>query len=368
MDGTEQASAALKEIFNRRRLVHIGTEAKAVWPQFDPARFLAHATRNLDDLGIMQRTRQVAEALHETLPADFAEAAPILEALAPRIGHGFATISLCEYVALYGTDDFETAMATLRHLTRFGSAEFAIRPFLLREQERTLSIMRDWAEDENEHVRRLASEGSRPRLPWSFQLKTLQADPSLAWPILDRLNDDASPYVRKSVANHLNDISKDHPDWLLARLANWPVEQPSTRWIVGHALRTLIKKGETRALAMVGSTGKPQVEVATFAVTPARLALGERLTLEATLRSTSETPQRLVVDYAIHYVKKSGGASRKVFKLKAIDLTPGAERSLSISQTIRDFTTRSHNAGHHRIELVVNGETLAEGGFDLVMP
>lgn len=364
-DSYAKAAPALKEIFDRKRLRHFADETKAVWPAFDSGRFFALATEGLDGLGIMQRMRLTAQSFGRTLPGDFPAALTILRDLAPRINHGFASITLCEYVALHGRDDFERSMEALHFFTRFGSAEFAIRHFLKDDFDRTITVMRRWAQDENEHVRRLASEGSRPRLPWSFQLKNLTADPSPMAQILDALKADDSLYVRKSVANHLNDIGKDHPDYLLERLSTWPGDNPHTRWIVRHALRTLIKQGEPRALALVGVTGKADAVVEGFAVTPARLTLGERLSLSARIASTAKEGQRIVADYAIHYVKKNGASSRKVFKLKTFELAPGETVALAISQAIRDFTTRIHYPGFHKVELMLNGEVVADGGFEL---
>lgn len=363
----DKGAPALKEIFDRARFAHIAREAAAVSTGFDAGIFTARASENLDALGIMQRMRQVAVSLHAALPGDFAANIKALEALAPRLGHSFVAISLAEYVTLYGLDEFDLSMKALRFFTRFGSAEFAIRPFLLRDLNRTLVVMEGWAGDENENVRRLASEGSRPRLPWAARIPALIKDPSPVAPILERLKSDPSLYVRKSVANHLNDIGKDHPDWVLDRLEVWPLADPRTAWIVRHALRSLIKKGDSRALAMIGAGGRPLVKVETMAMTPQELGLGERISLAARLVSTAEEPQRLVVDYAVHYVKKNGVANRKVFKLKVLDLPPGAAAELSISQTVKDFTTRKHFAGHHRVELLANGETVAESGFNLLI-
>jgi 3-methyladenine DNA glycosylase AlkC len=269
-------------------------------------------------------------------------------------------------VTLRGREHLDLSLEALKFLTRFGSSEFAIRHFLVADCERTIAVMRRWADDENEHVRRLASEGSRPRLPWSFQLKNLIGDPSPTGHILEALKADPSLYVRKSVANHLNDIGKDHPDLLVERVSSWDLSDRRTAWIVRHALRTLIKKGDVRALALIGTTGRAQVRVEAFAVEPAKIRLGERITTRARLTSISDAPQRLVVDYAVHYPKKNG-ISRKVFKLKETDLPPEACCALAISQTVRDFTTRKHNAGFHRVELVVNGEVLAQSGFELTV-
>ncbi|MEO9336064.1 DNA alkylation repair protein [Mesorhizobium sp. SB112] len=362
-----EKSPALKEIFDRARLRHIATETANICPAFDAGRFMTLATENLDDLGIMQRMRQTAVSLHDALDLDFPKAIEVLNGLAPRIKHGFASITLPEYVALYGQKHFDISMKALEYYTPFGSAEFAIRHFLASDFDRTLAVVRGWAESDNEHVRRLASEGSRPRLPWSFQLKNLVADPSPTAPILDALKNDPSPYVRKSVANHLNDITKDHPQFVIDRVSKWPMDDKYTAWIVRHALRTLIKKGDPHALGLIGTTGKAMVRIEGFSVSPASISLGARIKLEARIVSTSEIAQQLVVDYAVRYVKKSGAASRKVFKLKEIVLPPSASQNLSINQTIRDFTTRTHNAGHHKVELIVNGETLGESGFDLTL-
>lgn len=361
----QAAPPALKEIFDRARLASLADEMAAITPAFDRDRFMALATANLDELGIMQRMRQVATSLHAALPVTYPAAIDLLYQLAPRIGHGFVSISLPEFVALYGKADFELSMEALKYFTRFGSSEFAIRHYLADDFDRTLEVMKGWALDDNEHVRRLASEGSRPRLPWSFQLKRLISDPSATGPILEALKSDPSLYVRKSVANHLNDISKDNPDLLIDRVSGWDLEDRNTAWIVKHALRTMIKQGDPRALSLIGTTGKPKVDVAAFKVSPASIVLGGRIALDTSIVSTADEAQQLVVDYAVHYVKKSGGTSKKVFKLKEIALPAGGEKQLSISQDVRDFTTRKHYPGHHRIELIVNGETVAEGGFEL---
>ena len=325
------------------------------------------ATAGLDELGIMQRMRQTAVSLHETLPQDFRQgvADPETTRAAHRAqfrgDHAFRVRR-----ALRRLKHFDLSLDALKFFTRFGSSEFAIRHFLVADFDRTIAVMRRWAEDDNEHVRRLASEGSRPRLPWSFQLRNLIADPSPTGPILEALKADPSLYVRKSVANHLNDIGKDHPDLLVERVSGWDLSDKHTAWIVRHALRTLIKKGDARALALIGTTGKAEVRIEAFAVEPAKIRLGERITTKARLTSTSKTTQRLVIDYAVHYPKKNG-LSRKVFKLKETELLPGADCELAISQTVKDFTTRKHNAGFHRVELLVNGEVVAETRFELMV-
>jgi 3-methyladenine DNA glycosylase AlkC len=362
---TEQQNTALKEIFDRDRIRKFASDARSVWSDFDEERFFVFATENLDDLGIMQRMRRVAEAFSATLPDAYPEALLILASVAPRIQHGFASIVLCEFILIRGFSDFERSMEALHLFTRYGSGEFAIRHFIKAEPQRTLDVMLRWTADENEHVRRLASEGCRPRLPWSFQFRDAVADPSLTMPILQALRADPSLYVRKSVANHLNDMSKDHPDWLVAQLSAWPRGDERTEWIIKQALRTLVKHGHEGALALVGVTGQADARVTRFSVKPASLVLGDRVSISAAIISTATQKQKIVADYAIHYVKKNGESSRKVFKLKTFMLEPDASQPLSISQLIRDFTTRTHNAGFHKVELMLNGQTVAESGFDL---
>ncbi|XOK13637.1 DNA alkylation repair protein [Agrobacterium tumefaciens] len=363
---SDTAAPSLKEIFNREKLRHIADQTRAVHPQFDISAFMALATENLEALGIMQRMRQVATSLHATLPGDYARNIEILTAAAPGIGNGFASISLPEYVALYGLDDFDLSMEALHYFTRFGSSEFAIRHFLQRDMARTLAVMETWSRHENEHVRRLASEGCRPRLPWSFQLKPLIDDPSPVTGILEAMKADEALYVRKSVANHLNDITKDNPAFVLALIDAWPKENPHTRWITRQALRTLIKKGDAAALAHLGAHEEAEIALAAFQVTPDKVALGNPVRISASFTSTAKRPQKLVIDYAVHYVKKSGDASAKVFKWKEIELQPGETCALSITRAIRDFTTRKHYPGLHRVDLMINGKLVAESAFELV--
>ena len=364
MDQSAPERPLLKDIFSAGKLSAIGTHVSAVYSGFDHKTFLRIALADLDALSLMQRMRRVSEALRPTLPADYREAVAVLRAVTPRL-EGFAALIGPDFVGQYGLEHFAFSMDALAFFTTFGSSEFGVRELVRADPARALRIMRKWARDERAALRRLASEGSRPRLPWSFRIAPLVADPSLAFPILEELRADDSAYVRKSVANHLNDISKDHPAWLLDRLETWPREDPRTAWIIRHALRSLIKKGDKRALTLIGAGEAPQVRVRGFAVAPAAIELGQSVTLGAQIVSTSKTSQRLAIDYAIHYVKKSGARSVKVFKLKLITLEPGSTFLIRHKQRIQNFTTRVHYPGRHAVELFVNGERKARSFFDL---
>ncbi|OAE11542.1 DNA alkylation repair protein [Pseudomonas simiae] len=362
---TEQSAPALKEIFNVERLQHIASEMSAVYPAFDAKGFLKHATVGLAGLSVMQRMARVSESLHAVIPLDYAQTLKLLYALAPRLNSGFVSLFLPHYVASYGQGDFKRSMAALKYFTTFGSAEFAIRHFLQHDFKRTLAVMQAWSLDANEQVRRLASEGSRPRLPWSFRLAEVQANPALCASILDNLKADSSLYVRKSVANHLNDITKDDPDWVLSLIEGWHLDNPHTAWIARHALRSLIKQGNTRALTIMGAGARAEVKVHHLTVTPAVINLGERISLSFSLESTAATAQKLVVDYAIDYVKSAGHSAAKVFKLKVLTLDAGEHHSIRREQPMRELTTRKHYPGKHWVHVLINGEKLGSAEFEL---
>lgn len=366
MTTAETSAPALKEIFNAERLKHIATEMTAVYPAFNAKAFLKMANEGLAELSIMQRMARVSECLHAVLPLGYEESLEVLRALAPRLNSGFVSISLPNYVAMYGAHDFEQSMEALRFFTSFGTSEFAIRHFLRSDLERSLALMEVWSRHDSEHVRRLASEGSRPRLPWSFRLEAIQADPALAAGILDNLKADESLYVRKSVANHLNDITKDHPESVLDLIEGWSLENKHTAWIAKHALRSLIKQGNQRALAVIGAGGKAEVELLDVKVEPAVIRLGEKISLSFTVKSTVPDSQRLVIDYAIDYVKANGSTSAKVFKLKALTLPGHGREFVSRGQQITELTTRRHYAGMHAVHIMVNGELLASTSFEIL--
>jgi 3-methyladenine DNA glycosylase AlkC len=358
--------ALLKDILGLQALTIIADAGASVSSRFDRGGFLHAASDGLDPLSIMERVRRIADALNVALPSRYGDALEIICAMAPQLTHGFQAVAVTEFVARYGLGDFNRSMDALADLTRFGSAEFAVRPFLAQDTERTLAVMERWSSSTDEHVRRLASEGSRPRLPWASRIPALKIEPTLAASILKTLKADSSAYVRKSVANHLNDIAKDRPDWLLDRLAGWPNDDPRTAWIIRHALRTLIKKGDPRALALIGAGHGAAIEVRSFSIEPQIVRLGETIAINAELISTSPDDQRLVVDYRVHYARAGGKTATKVFKLKTFDLPAATTTTLTMRQAIRNFSTRRHHPGRHDVELIVNGRMMANNAFDII--
>ncbi|MFO1484465.1 MAG: DNA alkylation repair protein [Verrucomicrobiaceae bacterium] len=360
----EPSPAQLKNWFDEARYRTIARELAQITPKFDAKTFLKLVLDGLEQRTLMQRLHQCAIATDEALPGSFQQKVRVLQKLAPKIDHEFVTIFLGDFVATFGRDEFDFSMEALRFFTVFGSAEFAVRPFIVVDQKRALKVIERWARDADEKVRRLASEGSRPRLPWGLRLQALVRDPRPTAVIIEALKDDESLFVRRSVANHLNDITKDHPQFVLQQLEGWDLSREHLRWIAKHACRTLIKRGHPRALKLFGFGKRAEVS-ASLVTSPKQLRLGEKLALQAKITSTSRQTQQLVVDYVVHYVKAGGGTAEKVFKWTEVDLPAKASLDLTKTQVIRDFTTRKHHAGRHRVELQINGQRVAGSAFVL---
>ncbi len=353
---------------------------KRVWPAFDAARFETLALRGLDTLEFKARAMHLCAALEATLPQDFAAAADIVEAsLAPpspgedlstlRSGAdglaGWVVWPLGEFVVRRGADAPQRALRTLHALTQRHTAEWAIRPFIEAHPQITFATLARWTGDSSPHVRRLVSEGSRPRLPWGAQLKGLIADPTPTLPLLRALQDDPSAYVRRSVANHLNDIAKDHPglivDWLHEHLADATAQR---RTLLKHACRSLIKQGHPQVLKAWG-LGRPLRGEVQLQLSPKRLTLGQTLRLSVHIQSTAARAQPLLIDYAVHHVKANGQATPKVFKGWNVELVGHGELSLSKQHSMRVITTRRYHAGRHEVDLRINGAILARAFFEL---
>lgn len=357
----------LKEMFNRTYYERLAQETESVYPPLKRATFLKKVQQSNTERELNARMRHTSITLREHLPQDFRTAIGVLKAIAPRMPKGYTALLYPDLIGVFGLEDPSFSLDALKYFTSFGSSEFAVREFFRRDVRGTLNTMRRWAEDENEHVRRLASEGSRPRLPWSFRLEAVLKDPKLTTPILERLRADDSLYVRKSVANHLNDFSKEHPAYMIDLLRSWDRTHPHTAWIAKHASRTLIKAGDHAALKLFAFNTNVKARVMDFSIAPERLQLGDRLKLTFTIVSEAARSQQLVVDYAIHYRKASGSTSRKVFKLKEQELAGARHITLTKHQLIKDLSTRKHYPGIHTVEVLINGNVMATGQFTLTL-
>ncbi len=347
----------------------------AVFPAFDERAFVRHALKGYDPLELMPRGRKIAEALRQHLPADYPRAAEILIASLDQRSPKTAGQSMASFlflphvlfVAEYGLEYFEISMRAQYALTKLFTAEFSIRRYLERHQEATLDRLKEWATDPSADVRRLVSEGSRPRLPWATRLRAFQADPRPVLALLELLKDDSDLYVRRSVANNLNDIGKDHPAVLIATARQWMVGATEERqWIIRHALRSAVKRAESGALELLGFGESAQVALRKDRIAPRRVAIGSSVTIACELVSMASRVQRLLVDVRVRYIKANGTHRPKVFKLKTVELAPREALPLSKTLSLMQLTTRKHYPGTHHIELMVNGRAYPLGSFELV--
>lgn len=358
---------ALKEQYSPSFIDRLGTAIAAVTPTFDVATFRdACLTPDWPTLKLMARSDRIAAAMHAQLPADFQTAAPILRAIGPQFT-GLVAVCLPNYVAKYGTDDWEDAMQTLAVLTQYSSAEFAIRPFILRYPEQTAAQMLTWSQSSSVDVRRLASEGMRPRLPWGIRLQPYVVDPTPIWPILNRLITDDAEYVQKSVANNLNDISKDHPDDVIAfAQAHWG-QGPRTNWVLTRGLRTLFKQGNPTVLTLLGydPAAAQWVRAVRLVGDTATVALGETLTLDYQLSNADSETLPLYLGYRVHYVRQNKTDAFKDFFLKRLQLKAGADFSGRFKVKWQPLTTRKLYPGTHTVDLLVNTTVVASVPVEL---
>lgn len=364
-----------KSYLNAELAKQLAENIRQVYPDFPVNAFVAQASAGLDELELKARTAHIAAALRDHLPAEYAKAVNILLAiLGPEnegekgvFGEWYFLMPVAYFVEVYGLEEFEVSMKAMYEITKRHTSEFAVRPFLIRYPERTWQQLHEWVTDENPHVRRWVSEGTRPRLPWGRQLPAFIEDPRPVLTLLEHLKDDPSLYVRRSVANNLNDISKDHPDLVIETLTCWHKgASQGTLWLIRHALRTLLKKAHPDALRLLGY-GEAQVSLNEFHITPSVLQFGESLTLSFTLQSTSEQTQQLMIDYLVHFVKANGKTRAKVFKWSKKTLKAGQTLTLRKKHTIKPITTRRYYGGTHRVELQVNGKIMGEAIFELEM-
>jgi 3-methyladenine DNA glycosylase AlkC len=322
-------------------------------------------------LELMQRAERIKEALTETLPGDYVAAVAILRKALPHTGKpglsGWALLPVNQFVAQHGLADFDLSLALLKALTPHFTAEFGIRRLIHTDQDRALAEISNWVTDANHHVRRLASEGTRPRLPWAMRLPALVKNPEPILPILVALIDDPEDYVRRSVANSLNDIAKDHPA-LVTDFVERHIDGASSerRQLLRHASRTLLKKGDVNALANFGFAATEGIG-ATLSVSTPVVTFGDKLGFSIIVTNAARTPQRLMIDYAVHHVKANGTLAPKVFKWKQLDLPAGGRLTIDKDHAIRAITTRRYYPGMHRIEILINGAICASADFDLRM-
>lgn len=363
----------LKNFFGPEIPKTIGDLVSKVHPQFPRSAFVREALKGYEALELMDRGRKIAAALRNHLPQDYPEAIRVLvKSTRQRIqlpGHAMASFLFLphqQFIELYGLGNLEESLCAIHELTGKFSAEFSIRPFLIHHREETLKRLRTWTNDPDLHVRRLVSEGTRPRLPWAPRLPDFQKDPQPVLELLEHLKDDPELTVRRSVANNLNDIGKDHPTLLVATAGAWMQNAPpDRRWLIRHALRFAVKRGEPGALRVLGFGTTPATAIHGASIHPKKIPPGGRVEISCSLKSKKTSPQKLLVDFRVHFVKANGTTAPKVFKWKQLVLQPGEAVRFQKKLSCKDLTTRRHHPGIHRVELLVNGEPSNIGSFEI---
>lgn len=360
------ADFQLKNIYNTSFFETFSTHFQSVYPEFAKAKFLKILfDEHWETRELKQRVRHITLCLGEVLPTDYRTALAILKRAGEGLSERFEYMFFPDFVEVYGLDDFETSAEALRLFTPLCSSEFAVRPFIVKYPEKMMALMMEWTTSDNHHVRRLASEGCRPRLPWGMALRDFKKNPAAVLPILEALKDDESEYVRRSVANNLNDISKDHVELVLETGERWFGANPNRNKLIKHALRTLLKKGNPRAMELFGFATSDKVTITDLEITPSAIKIGNDAVFSFTLQHSADKTTKLRIEYGIYYMKSNGTQSRKIFQLTENTFETNKIYKFEKKQHFKNLTTRKHYIGSHRLTLVVNGIEKNEILFEL---
>ncbi|TRX61319.1 DNA alkylation repair protein [Fulvivirga sp. M361] len=352
------------QFFQPPFITALGNSLQEEYEHFNAKQFTQDVLNNIwTDLELKGRMTHISQQLHKQLPESFPEAVNILSKVVHTFT-GFDGMVFPDYVQHYGLNHWNESMDALALFTQYSSSEFAIRPFIMSYEKETMSKMHEWSLHADHHLRRLSSEGCRPRLPWAMALPGFKANPIRIIPILENLKADSSDYVRKSVANNLNDITKDNPDVVIGIAQRWGLNVKETHWIVKQGLRSLVKSGNTDALDILGFT-KAEVQLSDFILQNDSIQLGEGIQFTFTLTNKGAKACHIAVDYIIHFKKANGSNTPKVFKLTTSKMEPGGSQRFSKEHRITPITTRRYYGGEQLLEVQVNGTVLAKKAFKL---
>jgi len=345
----------LKDHYNKQSVAELAEAIQTVYPDFHCESFYcAVFAPDWEKLELKTRLRRITECLGSALEADYLKALKVLRATCDRKKiEGLMGLVFPDFVALYGLEHWRASMLGLAKFTSLCSSEFAVRPFIEADTDRMMHQMMEWSHSQDTHLRRLASEGCRPRLPWAEALPEFKKDPAPILPILEQLKADPSELVRRSVANNLNDISKDHPDLVLKLGGAWFNQCNETDWVVKHGCRSLLKQGDPRALLLFGYRSGAALKVSEFELCCDTVAIGASMGFQFTI-SGVPTIGKIRIEYRIGFVKKGGEIRSKVFKISEGSFGETA-RKYQRKHSFKQRSTRLHYPGQHSLTLLVNG-------------
>ncbi|HBF5714122.1 TPA: DNA alkylation repair protein [Clostridioides difficile] len=353
----------LKNMYNRESLYEVAVSIQSVYNSFKVDEFIKSTMdETWNNLELKARCRKISMSLGMYLPEDYKEALSILE---KSVTGFYFAFFFPDFVEVYGQDDinWDLSISALERNTEYWSSEFAVRAFIIKDEERMMAQMRKWSKHKSEHVRRLASEGCRPQLPWGQAISKFKKDPTPVLPILEQLKTDTSTYVQKSVANNLNDISKTHPDLVISIAKDWYGKNKSTNWIVKHGCRTLLKKGNRDVLALFGYDDTTSINLQDFTLETTSISIGEDLTFSFNILAKKATKTRL--EYGIDYIKSNGKRNRKIFKISEVSLKENEKKSYMKKHSFADVSVRKHYPGIHSIAIIINGIEKDKLDFEL---
>ena len=353
-----------KNYLNKNVIVLFATSFSEVCPSFDSASFEKSVMDDKwENRELMERIHHITAILKAHLPDDYLEALKILKKVYSNFS-GMGTTVFPDFVQTYGLDYFDESVEALDFFTRNSTSEFAVRPFIKKYGSRMMKVMNRWAESDNEDVRRLSSEGCRPRLPWAIALPQFKKDPKPIFPILEKLINDESEYVRKSVANNLNDISKDNPEFVISFAKKWLGKNKESDWIIKHACRTLLKNGDHETLKLFGYIDPKHIKMKNFSVDKS-VKMGDDLSFSFSLTSIGCNLGKIRVEYMMHFLRKNGKLNQKVFKISEFTCNK-SEITYQKKYSFKQITTRKYYPGTQEIEIVVNGKSFSKKSFELI--
>ena len=320
---------------------------------------------------VFDKDRHITVLLHGILQKDFPQAAGIITSLSQLLKKNvkdvsFGYICLPDYIELYGIGHYGESVAAIEEVTKFMSCEFAVRPFILKYGDRMMRQMLVWSKSKDAKVRRLASEGCRSRLPWAMALPAFKKDPSPILPILEQLKADEDIWVRKSVANNLNDISKDNPGLAMSIFKKWIGKDKNTNWIVKHASRTLLKAGNAEAMELFGFKKDKAVKLNGLKILTPKVKMGRELVFSFNISNSGKQQKVIRLEYGMYYNRANGTLSKKVFKISEREYTAGETYEVTRKQSFKPITTRKYYAGLHKVSVIINGYEIADAEFSLV--
>lgn len=356
----------LKNLYNQTFIINLAHQIAKNYAAFDIDLFTKLVfDKHWEQKELKQRMRHISECMHQTLPLSYKDQVNVLMQTAPHFG-GFTAMFFPDFIEVYGQDDLKTSVKALEHFTQFSSSEFAVRPFIIKYPNEMLKQHLVWSKHKNHHVRRLASEGIRPRLPWAMALPMFKSNPTPILGILNNLMTDESEYVRRSAANCINDISKDNPDTVIELINQWKDHSDETNWILKHASRGLLKKGNATVLKAFGLNNEHKVNLVNLSLDKIKLAIGESFNFNFSVALLEKQATNIRLEYQIYYMKANGKLLPKIFQIGTYQLKPNEPFEIKKKHSFANLTTRKHYAGKHVIAVTANGNEIGRLDFELL--